>query len=80
MAGRRFEPPEEFDDYVIIRKIGQGATGQVYLAEDAVLARPIAIKFIGLDPDPAARQRFLMEARGGGPDPAPERRQHLSRR
>jgi len=62
-AGSAFEPPEEFDDYVIVRKLGQGATGQVYLAEDAVLARPIAIKFIGLDPDPAARQRFLMEAR-----------------
>src|SRR5262249_14291741 len=58
-----FEPPEEVDDYVILRKLGQGATGQVYLAEDSVLARTIAIKFIGVDPDPAARQRFLMEAR-----------------
>ena len=58
-----FEPPEEFDDYVIVRQLGRGATGQVYLAEDSVLARPIAIKFIGVDPDPAARQRFLMEAR-----------------
>ena len=58
-----FEPPEEFDDYVIIRQLGRGAVGQVYLAEDSVLARPIAIKFIGVDPDPAARQRFLMEAR-----------------
>jgi formylglycine-generating enzyme required for sulfatase activity len=58
-----FEPPEEFDDYVILRPLGRGATGQVYLAEDSVLARPIAIKFIGADPDPAARQRFLMEAR-----------------
>jgi formylglycine-generating enzyme required for sulfatase activity len=58
-----FEPPPEFDDYVIVRHLGRGATGQVYLAEDLVLARPIAIKFIGLDPDPAARQRFLMEAR-----------------
>jgi formylglycine-generating enzyme required for sulfatase activity len=58
-----FEPPEEFDDYVIVRALGRGATGQVYLAEDSVLARPIAIKFIGVDPDPAARQRFLMEAR-----------------
>jgi len=48
---------------VIVRQLGRGATGQVYLAEDAVLARPIAIKFIGVDPDPAARQRFLMEAR-----------------
>jgi eukaryotic-like serine/threonine-protein kinase len=62
-ARTAFEPPEEFDDYVIIRQLGQGATGQVYLAEDAVLARSIAIKFIGADPDPAARQRFLMEAR-----------------
>src|SRR4051812_45035450 len=62
-APAAFEPPEEFDDYVIVRALGRGATGQVYLAEDSVLARPIAIKFIGVDPDPAARQRFLMEAR-----------------
>jgi hypothetical protein len=62
-ARTSFEPPEEFDDYVIVRQLGHGATGQVYLAEDSVLARPIAIKFIGADPDPAARQRFLMEAR-----------------
>ncbi|HET9990221.1 MAG TPA: serine/threonine-protein kinase, partial [Kofleriaceae bacterium] len=59
----RFEPPPEFDDYVIVRELGHGAMGQVYLAEDAVLARPIAIKFTGADPDPSARQRFLMEAR-----------------
>ena len=59
----RFEPPKEFDDYVIVRELGHGAMGQVYLAEDAVLARPIAIKFTGADPDPSARQRFLMEAR-----------------
>jgi serine/threonine protein kinase len=58
-----FAPPEEFDDFVVLRRLGQGATGQVYLAEDSVLARPVAIKFIGADPDPAARQRFLMEAR-----------------
>ena len=44
-SGHAFEPPEEFDDYVILRRLGQGATGQVYLAEDSVLARPIAIKF-----------------------------------
>jgi eukaryotic-like serine/threonine-protein kinase len=58
-----FEPPEEFDDYVIVRPLGHGAMGHVYLAQDSVLARAIAIKFIGVDPDPAARQRFLMEAR-----------------
>ena len=43
-ARTSFEPPEEFDDYVIIRQLGHGATGQVYLAEDSVLARPIAIQ------------------------------------
>jgi serine/threonine protein kinase len=49
-----FEPPEEFDDFVVLRRLGQGATGQVYLAEDSVLARPVAIEFLGADPDPAA--------------------------
>jgi eukaryotic-like serine/threonine-protein kinase len=59
-----FAPPTEFDDYLIVQELGRGQMGQVYLAEDAVLARPVAIKFIaGIDPDLAARQRFLMEAR-----------------
>lgn len=57
-------PPEEFDDYVIDRPLGSGRTGRVYLAQDAVLARPVAVKFIAdLDPDIATRQRFLLEAR-----------------
>nr|MBA3395667.1 serine/threonine-protein kinase PknK [Deltaproteobacteria bacterium] len=59
-----FVPPAEFDDYVIVRELGRGQMGQVYLAEDALLARPVAIKFIaGVDPDLEARQRFLLEAR-----------------
>jgi formylglycine-generating enzyme required for sulfatase activity len=58
------EPPREFDDYVIVHELGRGQMGRVYLAEDAVLARSVAIKFIaGVEPDVAARQRFLMEAR-----------------
>ncbi|TMQ23869.1 MAG: hypothetical protein E6J90_09515 [Deltaproteobacteria bacterium] len=56
------EVPREFDDYVIGRELGRGATGTVYLAEDAMLARPVAIKFIARL-DPGARQRFLLEAR-----------------
>ena len=58
-----FEPPAEFDDYAIVKSLGRGQMGQVYLAEDAVLARSVAIKFIATDPDPEARARFLMEAR-----------------
>jgi eukaryotic-like serine/threonine-protein kinase len=57
-------PPEEFDDYVIERPLAQGAMGRVFLAHDAVLARPVAVKFIAaLEPDAASRQRFLLEAR-----------------
>ncbi|MDQ3370468.1 MAG: serine/threonine-protein kinase, partial [Myxococcota bacterium] len=59
-----FVPPVEFDDYTIVHELGRGAMGQVYLAEDTLLARPVAIKFIaGVDPDLEMRQRFLMEAR-----------------
>ena len=54
--------PREFDDYVIGRELGQGVTGKVYLAEDAMLARPVAIKFVARL-DAGERQRFLQEAR-----------------
>jgi eukaryotic-like serine/threonine-protein kinase len=54
--------PEEFDDYVIGRELGRGVTGRVYLAEDTMLARPVAIKFI-TNLDAGARQRFLLEGR-----------------
>ncbi|HMG21977.1 MAG TPA: hypothetical protein VK607_11685, partial [Kofleriaceae bacterium] len=47
--------PKEFDDYVIGRELGQGVTGKVYLAEDALLARPVAIKVIA-NVDAGARQ------------------------
>ncbi|MDQ3341143.1 MAG: protein kinase, partial [Myxococcota bacterium] len=68
VAGRSaapdFVPPAEFDDYVVLQELGRGQMGRVYLAEDALLARQVAIKFIaGLEPDLEARQRFLMEAR-----------------
>ena len=41
-----FTPPAEFDDYVIVRALGAGRMGHVYLAEDTVLARAVSIKFI----------------------------------
>jgi len=63
MVALPFTPPEEFDDYVIVRPLGVGRMGQVYLAEDSVLARAVAIKFIAGVPDLTARRRFLLEAR-----------------
>src|SRR4051812_48010427 len=62
--------PSEFDDYEIGRELGQGVMGKVYLAEDAMLARPVAIKFIA-QLDAATRQRFLLEARAIAQIPPP---------
>ncbi len=57
-------PPREFDEYRIVRLLGQGSMGRVYLARDTVLDRAVAVKFIShLTPDSEDRERFLVEAR-----------------
>ncbi|HEY0135332.1 MAG TPA: serine/threonine-protein kinase, partial [Nannocystis sp.] len=57
-------PPAEFDEYRIVRLLGQGSMGRVYLARDTVLDRPVAVKFIThVTPDAEDRERFLVEAR-----------------
>ncbi len=58
-----FSPPSEVGEYRIVRLLGRGAMGQVYLAHDTLLDRPVAIKFITAEPSPAVRERFLVEAR-----------------
>jgi len=51
--------------YRILKKIGQGGMGEVFLAYDSSLDRNVAAKFLPEDVkhDPAARLRFLREAR-----------------
>lgn len=56
--------PQEFEEFKILRPLGQGAMGQVYLARDSQLDRLVAIKFIvDSGADPGAHQRFVSEAR-----------------
>ena len=51
--------------YTIISKIGAGGMGDVYLAEDSLLDRKVALKFLPphLSQDDASRTRFTREAK-----------------
>jgi serine/threonine protein kinase/formylglycine-generating enzyme required for sulfatase activity len=63
MKSAGFEPPAEFDDYRVLRPLGKGGMGRVYLGRDLLLDRPVAIKFIDADlPTAQARERFRIEA------------------
>src|SRR5215470_15319159 len=63
-SGTQWSPPPRFDGFELRGLIGQGGMGQVYLAHEDMLDRPVAIKFIlGEQLNAPARERFLTEAR-----------------
>jgi serine/threonine protein kinase/formylglycine-generating enzyme required for sulfatase activity len=60
----QWNPPEEFQEFRLLRPLGRGAMGVVYLAHDRSLDRQVAVKFIAApQPEARARERFQTEAR-----------------
>jgi formylglycine-generating enzyme required for sulfatase activity/serine/threonine protein kinase len=57
--------PAQFGRYRIVHKVGAGGMGAVYLAEDTLLGRRVALKVPHFNPDdgPEVIERFYREAR-----------------
>jgi eukaryotic-like serine/threonine-protein kinase len=60
-----FAPGERVRHYEIIKLIGKGGMGEVYLARDTILDRRVALKFLPdeLEGDPRTHDRFIREAK-----------------
>jgi serine/threonine protein kinase len=62
---RKFSKGETLGHYEIIALLGKGGMGDVYLAQDSKLDRPVALKILreNISPENQAKQRLLREAR-----------------
>ncbi|MGW4241790.1 protein kinase domain-containing protein [Nocardia sp. NPDC004722] len=62
--GRTLAQGQVFAGYTVERLLGVGGMGEVYLAQDRDLPRPVALKLLaaGKADDPEVRARFLREA------------------
>lgn len=61
----RFEPGQHLENYEIIRQLGSGGMGEVYLAQDLRLGRQIALKLLPVEFTTQSEhvRRFELEAR-----------------
>src|SRR5688572_5836509 len=65
VESKKLEPGKSFGHYEIIKQIGEGGMGEVYLAKDKKLDRKVAIKILNeeFSQDESNLQRFVSEAK-----------------